>query len=326
MDDKAKTDPVVGDAQDQPDPGDNKDYQSPFMKLGQDEPPPTQSQVNAQDQPDQVVESGSSTQPGPADPGGVPMQSGGFENFVSGNADVPEQTITSPLAKKSATGKYIATILGVVLLVGGVAAGVFLVQRDQEIRRRAASAAECTQASNCVVLEDPGDSGTFQVDGIIYNVFLTHKEIIAFDESVTEDGCYRVNIEGSTVSWERIGFSSECKDISNIQIWTTGGGQTVPSFSAQCLNIRIYDTDWNVLSANELGNLVVGDTIRISVSGSTNEGVIDMARFIINGQLQPETTSQKEGSDEFYQEYTIPEGVETFSVNAQLHHSVAGWF
>lgn len=49
---------------------------------------------------------------------------------------VPPPTITTP-KKKFGGGRIIATILGILLLVGGVGAGVFVTQQSQDVRERA---------------------------------------------------------------------------------------------------------------------------------------------------------------------------------------------
>jgi len=96
--------------------------------------------------------------------------------------------------------------------------------------------------------------------------------------------------------------------------------------TAQCMNIRAFDTDWNELSTTELGELRVGDSVRFTVAGTTNSGTIGKARFIINGVTRAAVTQKRPGSNEFYDEYIIPEGTTSFSIRAQLNHSTAGWF
>ena len=112
------------------------------------------------------------------------------------------------------------TILGIILLVGAVGAGVYLAQQDTEVREKA-SEEICVESQNCIVIENPGDAGSYQVDGIIYSVFLTDEQVRAFDHTVTEDGCYQVVIEEDSVNWQKIGTSAECDELVNIQIWAT---------------------------------------------------------------------------------------------------------
>lgn len=84
-------------------------------------------------------------------------------------------TIASTPRKKTMGGKVIATILGLFLLVGGVGAGLFLVQQNQNIEEEASCSGAAyeacrrtsgTQVCNCRVCgectrdDDPGTPGT----------------------------------------------------------------------------------------------------------------------------------------------------------------------
>lgn len=93
-----------------------------------------------------------------------------------------------------------------------------------------------------------------------------------------------------------------------------------PQPFAQCLNIKAYDTSWNQLPVADLSKLKAGDKVRFAVSGSSSSGNFDRARFKINSGSFQETTSKKPGSNEFYLEYTLVEGVTTFNITGQLHH------
>ncbi|HEX6976937.1 MAG TPA: hypothetical protein VF185_01075 [Patescibacteria group bacterium] len=110
---------------------------------------------------------------------------------------------------------------------------------------------------------------------------------------------------------------------------TTGGGttptnppgSTAPS-TAQCQAVKAYDTNWNLLTTTQLSALKAGDKVRFTVTGTTTSGVFDKARFTINGTLRPEvTTTKPAATQEFYDEYTIPVGVTSFTVTAQIHHA-----
>lgn len=103
----------------------------------------------------------------------------------------------------------------------------------------------------------------------------------------------------------------------------TGG----PAPFASCQNIKAFDTNWNQLLVADLLNVKAGEKVRFTVLGSTNTGTYDKARFSINGATPQETTGKRPGTNEFFFEYTIPEGVTSFAVNAQLHHQSLGqWF
>lgn len=90
--------------------------------------------------------------------------------------------------------------------------------------------------------------------------------------------------------------------------------------TALCLNIKAYDVDWNRLSLSDLSSLEPGNVVRFTVSGDTSSGNFDMARFSVNSISLGETSQINPDTQEFYDEYIIPEDVESFSVEAQLHH------
>jgi len=95
--------------------------------------------------------------------------------------------------------------------------------------------------------------------------------------------------------------------------------------AAACTVVKAYDTNWNQLTAAQLSALTAGSVVRFTISG-TPAGQIDKARFTINGVLGSEVTTKKPGTDEYYTEYTIPAGIYSFTVTAQIHHLTLGWF
>jgi hypothetical protein len=99
-----------------------------------------------------------------------------------------------------------------------------------------------------------------------------------------------------------------------------GGGVT-----AQCFDVKIYDTNWTQILPAQFGSLKAGDKIRFTIGGNTSSGSFDKARFKINGAQRAEVTGKRPSSNDFYDEYTLPAGVSTFSISAQIHHSSLGW-
>lgn len=99
-----------------------------------------------------------------------------------------------------------------------------------------------------------------------------------------------------------------------------------PELTAQCSNVTAYDTEWNVLTNNDLTSLSPGDIVRFTVSGTANRGSFNKAKFTVNNISLGETTTKKPDSDEFYIEYTVPEGVNSFAVDGKVHHTELGWF
>jgi hypothetical protein len=98
------------------------------------------------------------------------------------------------------------------------------------------------------------------------------------------------------------------------------------SIVSQCLEIRAYDTNWTQLTVNDLTGLAAGDTVYFSVIGTASSGIIDQARFSINNGPWQVTTDKRTGTNEFYIQYTLPSGITTFTISAEIHHNTLGWF
>lgn len=183
-----------------------------------------------------------------------------------------------PPAKKFAGGKIIATILGLFLLVGGVGAGVLLTGQNQNPQEKAYSA-DCNDNDGDGKLEGPGCS------------------------------------ECELMQWCS-GPGGGCS-----QEW--GGCQDNPNFQliARCDSVKAYSSSWEPLSNNDLSKLKAGDQVNFCAVGFTNVPLpFNAARFTINGTLRPETTATRPGGvpNEFCDLYTIPEGVTTFNVSAEV--------
>lgn len=107
---------------------------------------------------------------------------------------------------------------------------------------------------------------------------------------------------------------------------------TTPPTTASCSSVSTFDTDWNTLTSTDRSSLKAGDSIYFCVSGSASSGSFDMARFIINGVQQADTSTLKPGTTQspasttYCQSYTIPEKTTTFTVTGQVHHATLGWF
>lgn len=77
----------------------------------------------------------------------------------------------------------------------------------------------CDQTDGCDVL--PGDNqGYYMAEDIIeYFVIKAGQNYVVFESGITQDGCYNVHISSGSVSWDRVGSGSTCKDISHLQVW-----------------------------------------------------------------------------------------------------------
>lgn len=195
--------------------GDQKDGSIPGGSYTQSSSPPFTNKKQGDDKTSAAESNKPQESPQKPMPGSQPNQG----PQQSGEKSDPTTVVTgsdSPGSGKKST-KVIATIFGVALLMIGVAAGVFLVQREQEIRERAASGQECQQSEDCILLDDPGNSGSFEAPRIISYIEITAKEFHRYDTS-TNDGCYNVRIEDRSVSWSKVGSGPDCKDVSNVQV------------------------------------------------------------------------------------------------------------
>ncbi len=103
------------------------------------------------------------------------------------------------------------------------------------------------------------------------------------------------------------------------------GGPLPITVLAQCFEVKVFNTDWTQIMISDLASKHAGDTVYFSVGGTATAGSFDKARFTVNGQLRAEVTALRPGTTEFYDVYTIPEGITTLTVAAQIHHISLGW-
>lgn len=250
--------------------------------------------------------------------------------------------------KKFAGGKFIATILGLFLLVGGVGAGTYLVQQNQNINEEAKAlnlsgsqknaydkcredsgsqvcacrvAGECTRPdyqddpqspANPVVTPAPEKTG-----GIYTCESGSAPECVGKKngENSGDGKTCKIREDGKTCS--------SVKDEALSDVTPTVAPTTAPT--AQCQNIKAYSPTWALLTTTQLSALTVGSQVNFCVTGSATSESFDRAKFTINGVVQAETTTIRPGSTDFCQSYVIPAGVTTFNVTAQIHHITLGW-
>ncbi|MDO8341521.1 MAG: hypothetical protein Q7T59_06125 [Candidatus Woesebacteria bacterium] len=102
--------------------------------------------------------------------------------------------------------------------------------------------------------------------------------------------------------------------------------------TASCTDIKVYTIQnrsdmvvWDVKSEASLSNFKAGDNIYFCVNGTSSSGSFDKARFNVNGNFLPDTTTKRPGSNDFCSLYTIPSGTTTFNITSQIHHTTLGW-
>lgn len=251
--------------------------------------------------------------------------------------------ISSGKPKKKFGGKMIATILGLLVLVGSLGAGIVLVKQQQDIREKAAYPYYCSLTGNRICVGNDvtgpcyqgGQGGQYACYKLTGNY---GKEISGTTNctcpspytwgprnEMNKNWCFDTaagQCDGQYPYAERCSLQPQQCTVATS---TPTPPTAPPGQTPQCLNIKAYDTNWNQLTAAQLSSLKAGDRVRFTVSG-TPANKIDKAKFKINGNQKPEVTQKKPGTDEYYDEYTIPAGVTSFTVNAKLHHVTLGWF
>lgn len=249
--------------------------------------------------------------------------------------DIPTIVSTKPKSKFGGK-KLAATIVGILLLVGAVAAGVVLVRQNQEIREQAAENEyhitlnyQCNGLDVVVGLDfpvqlqvyadfapldvgDDGDPDTTWQDQITWMIPAGNAGTYHFDFPQKPSGW-----------WMRAGVKKP-PYTPHLATQMAVAERQLPvceTPSANCRNITAWDTDWVSLTPSDLTLLQEGDVVRFVVAGQASSGTFDKAKFTINGTVLPETTAVRPGgTNEFYSEYTVPAGTTSFTVSAQIHH------
>lgn len=273
--------------------------------------------------------------------------------------NIPPVVTQSP-KKKFGGGRVIATILGILLLVGGIEAGIYLTQQPQIFRSQAKTCEDfgspkkrqgCRQAAadQQAALIQAQNNQTNTNTSYNPNVTLpyipggyTKSEVVNTSAGLNQAGwdcggpCpqeFDTNVAGYYIApngnYYPIGINYQTgeKDTTG----TAGGTPThapTPSptpGAASCLNVKAYSSTWLLLTDAQLSALTAGTTVNFCVAGSTTNGVFDKAQFKINAVVEPETTIKRPGSNDFCQSYQIKSTDTTISVLAKIHNTISGW-
>jgi len=213
----------------------------------------------------------------------------------------PPVMVTSGGKPKNKGGKkkIIATILGLLLLVGSVGVGVALVQRNQDIRENA--------TNNCG--PDVCEPNLLQVG-------------CETDGTKDEKLCIpSAQCRQSTCN----GQEYFCVPSNGGFAWSRDDEGLCTAGTAQCLEVKVFDTEFNQLDTAGLAALNPGDSVVFTIAGTTTSGSIIGARFTINGTTRPVVTQKRPGTEEFMETVVLPEGT-SLTVGAELQHSTAGFF
>lgn len=184
--------------------------------------------------------------------------------------------------------------------------------------QKACQVTKSTTTDNCTFVENGAITCTTK-EGVKYDPNNPGSEINSGFPAISDAtaGCGSGNYHQGPNGNYYCGQSSSSSDKSGAIVPTP-----VPTF---CQDVKAYDSAWTLLTSSNLSMLKSGDSVNFCVAGTTNTGAFDKAKFTINTVEQTETTSKRPDSNDYCQSYTIPTGVTTFNVTAQIHHSTSGW-
>lgn len=261
-------------------------------------------------------------------------QEGGFPDAApvtpaSPQADAPVQpepqsevvTISAADSGGQGKGKKVLAALVVVVMLFGIGAGIYAFRNYQA---GSASAWDCGKYNfnvdkNGTVTVQNGSSRN--EPGQQARVFVNGTQVETFNVPALAPGqgatLGNVSVPSNQSYTWRVDGTVDCED---------SGGHEVQTPTAECSAVIAYDENWQTLSQTALSQLQEGDVVRFAVSGTASSGSFTMARFSVNGAAAVETSTLRPGSQEFYYEYTIPAGVNSFNVTAEINHSELGWF
>lgn len=240
----------------------------------------------------------------------------------------PNPTMSEPVAvppqntnDQSGKKKKIITAVIIAVLVIGIGAGVYAFRTYQSTNT---SAWDCSLyvsslspdgkliVTNGSTRSEPAQIASISLNGAV----VTSVEVPALSSG------QGISIDTGLTLPQDVSYTWSVKIAECVNSGTNEAKKVLVS----CSEVKAYDEDWSVLTANQLSSLKKGDVVRFSVSGDAPSGSFDKARFSINAEEKVEVTDKKPGTDEFYIEYTIPNSVTAFSVSAEIHHSDYGWF
>lgn len=209
--------------------------------------------------------------------------------------------------------KRIATILGLLLLVGGASAGVFLVQQNQNVQEKA----EVTTCTGCMA------------NGVC----------------ITDTNNFQCGTNGEACTACQAGTSCT----NGACVATTQAEPEIKCLSVKAYSVDEEDesfptdeTKWTELTQTELSNLEAGDIVFFTITGRADDpSKFTQVKFKVNDTVKTYTTPLKMpiASDEigeggvprlmneveFYHRYIVPANVTEFSIEASIYHEDQGW-
>lgn len=282
----------------------------------------------------------------------------------NGSAAPQEANITNLVnapKKKFGTKKVIATILGVLMLIGGIGVGITLLSQKQLFQQRAVDyTCENLGSHPCVGNVVQGDcfQGGQNNAYACYNLKGNPGIIVPDENCICPSGYPWKNYEYG--KWWCFNTASICDGIDPYAVRcsltpqqcgeTPGPTEppeppgptntprptptgTPPPGAPYCSFVKVYDTEWNpiISTSPETSSptLQSGIAYRFTVKGMpTNE--ITKAKFkftLSNGTVIPKDniTTKKPNTNEYYVEYIVPENTTSLDVKAWVNDGT-NWY
>lgn len=235
----------------------------------------------------------------------------------------PNSVISAPAPqapRKYGGKKAVITMFALALLVLGGISTILLVQRKTLVTSQAWDCSKYVfnvSKTGTVTVQNGSSSNQPEQKA---DVYINNTKVKTFDVPALAKG------SGATLGTVTVpsdqGFTWKVDGSADCD---KSGKYDGTAATATCSEVKAYDTNWKLLSADELKSLKSGTKVRFAVSGTASTGSFDKARFTINGAQRSEVSVKKPNSEEFYDEYTIPSGTTNFTITGQIHHATFGW-
>lgn len=228
--------------------------------------------------------------------------------------------VSTTSSGSSKNRKTLFAVLAIVLLTIGTLSGFLLISRPVIFQSDAWDCGKYVFALSqtgvvTVVNNSTKNEPVQRAQVFIDNVLVTTLDVPAVPQG-GQATLGNVQAPTKTFTWQVKG-TSDCQN---------AGRYEIASVSYQCKLIQATTTTGSALTAANMSDLNVGDVVRFVVVGSGVPSDYTAARMTINGTLQSETTTRVAGSNNLYQDYTIPAGVTSFTVSAELKAVDGKWY
>jgi hypothetical protein len=248
---------------------------------------------------------------------------------TSNTVIAPDPSSPTPHSSPNPKGSrkaVIAIIASLLILTTGIITGVILLRKPSFTIPKAWDCSQYTfnvsQLGEVTVINSSADNTLLQSAEVYIDSVLVETFDVPALISGNSATLGTVSVPGEQFQWEVIG-TEDCENSGSYEPAPT----PTPETTTQCEAVKIFNTSWEEIDSQDLPNLKPGDTVYLSVTGIAASGNFDKAQFTVNGTQRPEVSTKQEGTDRYYDEYTLPSGISSFNISAKIHHAqLDQWF